>query len=127
MQKSTAISITIDDVELKAELNDSPSAAALAERLPATLSLSRWGDEYYGSCGVQIAQDDSAREIMEVGELAIWPPGSAFCIFFGPTPASSDNKPRAASPVNPIGRLLDNPEPLKNLGSSISASVTLAE
>jgi len=32
--------------------------------------------------------------------------GSAFCIFFGPTPASTGEKPRAASPVNVVGRVL---------------------
>ena len=40
---------------------------------------------------------------MEVGELGYWPPGTAFCIFFGPTPASHDQTPRAASNVNPFG------------------------
>jgi len=43
---------------------------------------------------------------MDVGELAYWPPGQAFCIFFGPTPASSDDRPQAASPANPVGRIL---------------------
>ena len=33
------------------------------------------------------------------------PPGSAFCIFFGPTPASEGAVPRAASDVNPLGRV----------------------
>jgi hypothetical protein len=42
---------------------------------------------------------------MAVGEIAYWPPGKAFCIFFGRTPASVDGAPRAASAVNPLGRL----------------------
>jgi len=46
-----------------------------------------------------------ARDKMEVGELGYWPTGSAFCIFFGKTPASKGDEPRAASPVNPIGRV----------------------
>ncbi|MCJ7677601.1 MAG: hypothetical protein MUO35_07770, partial [Anaerolineales bacterium] len=44
-----------------------------------------------------------ARAEMQVGELAYWPPGSAFCIFFGPTPVSRGQAPRAASNVNPLG------------------------
>jgi len=120
----TPITIKINDTTLKAELNDSPSARAVAERLPMTLSMSRWGEEYYGNCGVGQAADDSAKELMDIGELALWPPGSAFCIFFGPTPASSDDRPRAASPANPIGRLLDDPAPLKGMGGSISATIS---
>jgi len=42
---------------------------------------------------------------MEAGELAYWPPGQAFCIFFGPTPASKGNEIRAASAVNIVGRI----------------------
>jgi hypothetical protein len=42
---------------------------------------------------------------MEEGELAYWPPGQAFCIFFGATPASSGDDIRAASAVNIVGKL----------------------
>ena len=63
---------------------------------------------------------------MKVGELALWPPGNALCIFFGPTPASSGREPRAASPVNPIGRLIDDAAPLKALGPSIRAKISAA-
>jgi hypothetical protein len=121
---ATPITLKIGDTTLKAELNESPSAKALLEKLPVTVTLSRWGDEYYGNCGVRGSVDSSAKEIMEVGELAFWPPGSALCIFFGPTPASADNRPRAASPVNPIGRLLDDPAPLKKMAGSITVTVS---
>lgn len=122
----TAITIEIGKVTLKAELNDSASAKSLLEALPKQVSLSRWGDEYYGNCGIKVQQASDAREEMKVGELALWPPGSALCIFFGPTPASSGREPRAASPVNPIGRLLDDPAPLKALGPSVRAKVARA-
>jgi hypothetical protein len=121
-----AITIEIGKVSLKAELNDSPSAKSFLELLPRQVSLSRWGDEYYGNCGIKVQESEDAREDMKVGELALWPPGSALCIFFGPTPASRGREPRAASPVNPIGRLLDDAAPLKALGPSIRAKVSRA-
>jgi hypothetical protein len=122
----TAITIQIGNLTLKAELNDSPSAQSLLKALPVEVGLSRWGDEYYGNCGIKVQQAADAREDMKVGELALWPPGNALCIFFGPTPASSGREPRAASPVNPIGSLLDDSAPLKALGPSIRARVSRA-
>ena len=117
------IKIVSDDVELTAELNDSPSAKALVQNLPLELQMTRWGDEYYGACGVSVDEGPDARELMEVGELAIWPPGSALCIFFGPTPASVEDEPRAASKVNPIGRINSGAQALKKLGPTIQMSV----
>ena len=117
------IKIISDEVELTAQLNDSPSAKALVQNLPLELQMTRWGDEYYGACGVSVQEGPDARELMEVGELAIWPPGSALCIFFGPTPASVEDEPRAASKVNPIGRINSAAQALKKLGPSIQMRV----
>jgi hypothetical protein len=96
--------------------------------LPATIRLSRWGDEYYGSLPKPLNVDEApdAREEMAVGEIAYWPPGNALCLFFGPTPASTGLEPRAASPVNPVGTLSGDMTPLKALGRSISAVVAKA-
>jgi hypothetical protein len=55
---------------------------------------------------VVAGQEPDARAEVEVGELGYWPVGRAFCIFFGPTPASTDERPRAYSPVNVLGRVL---------------------
>lgn len=121
----TSITIIIETLELSAELNDSPTATKLISLLPLEFSMSRWGDEYYGDCGIKIALSQNSRDIMEVGELAVWPAGNALCIFFGPTPASRGNEPRAVSPVNPVGKLLDSPEALKKLGSSIHVRIEL--
>jgi hypothetical protein len=110
-----SIRITAGDVSVAAELNDSPSAAAILEALPIEASGSRWGEEIYFSIPVKQGSAPDARADMEVGELAYWPPGNAFCIFFGPTPASDGDAPRAASPVNPIGRIVDDVETLKDV------------
>ncbi len=118
------IKITIGGVELEAELNDGTSGRAFSAALPFSIKLSRWGDEYYGECDLLLPRSDDAREEMEVGEMAYWPPGRAFCIFFGPTPASTDDKPRAASLVNPIGRITVDPSALKGLGAEVTAHLT---
>ena len=95
---------------MEAELMDSATAHAFWEALPITGAANVWGEEIYFSVPVDAPLEDSAREEMEVGEIAYWPPGSAFCIFFGRTPASVDDAPRAASPVNPLGRVAGDPK-----------------
>ncbi|MEW6162146.1 MAG: cyclophilin-like fold protein [Nitrospirota bacterium] len=117
------VKIRVGELELSAELNDSPSSKELMSLLPLEFSMSRWGGEYYGDCGIEVELSHDARDVMEVGELAVWPTGKALCIFFGPTPVSKGKEPRAVSPVNPVGRLIDTPEALKKLGSSIHVRI----
>ena len=69
-----------------------------------------WGEEIYFSIPVKVAQEKGAREVVSAGELGYWPTGHAFCIFFGPTPASRGDEIRAASAVNIIGKVLSDPK-----------------
>jgi hypothetical protein len=101
-----AITISAGDVSLPAELNDSPTARQIWETLPIEGTAKIWGDEVYFEIPVVAGQGPDARAEVEVGELGYWPVGRAFCIFFGPTPASTDERPRAYSPVNVLGRVL---------------------
>jgi len=79
-----------------------------AERIWAALPIqgkaNRWGDEIYFSIPVSVEEENSRADV-EVGAVAYWPPGSALCIFFGRTPASRSEKPRAASPVNVFAKV----------------------
>lgn len=120
---ATNILIDVNGRILEAELNDSSAAGDLEKKLPMTISMNRWGDEYYGDCGLRPALDSSARDLMEVGELAVWPAGSALCIFFGPTPASTDERPKAASDVVPLGRVISGLQQLHDLAGSITAEI----
>jgi len=117
------IQITINGKTTIVQLNESSTAGAFFAGLPMKVSMSRWGDEYYGDCGLVAQLEQGAREEMNVGELAIWPQGNALCIFFGPTPASIHDEPRAISPVNPIGRMEGDTSFLKALPSSISVKI----
>jgi hypothetical protein len=103
-----AISITVGDTTLAAELNDTPTAQAIFDALPIEASGNTWGEEIYFEIPVDSEEAPDATEHVAVGDLGYWPVGSAFCIFFGRTPASTDDRPRAASPVNPIGRVVDD-------------------
>ncbi len=100
------IIISAGTVSLQAELSDSPTAREIWEALPIEGAARIWGDEIYFEIPVTAKQAPDARAEVDVGELGYWPVGRAFCIFFGPTPASTDEQPRAYSPVNILGRVL---------------------
>ena len=99
------IRITAGSVTVDAELNDSRTATAIAVRLPIEAKAETWGDEIYFDIGQALA-GESPREVVELGDLGYWPPGQAFCIFFGPTPMSRGDEIRPASPVNVVGRVV---------------------
>ena len=53
----------------------------------------------------EVADQEDARETVELGAIGYWPPGAALCLFFGPTPASRRGEIRPASPVNLLGMI----------------------
>jgi hypothetical protein len=98
------IEIKVGDVVLKAELNESKTAEQVWDALPIESDYNTWGDEIYFSIPVT-AGPENGVETVELGDLAYWPPGKAFCIFYGRTPASQGDEICPASAVNPIGKV----------------------
>ena len=109
------ILIQFDKFSLQARLNDSPTAQELLKQLPIEGQVTTWGEEIYFEIPVEMPQESDARQEVEVGELGYWPVGSAFCIFFGPTPVSTDEQPRAYSPVNILGEILGDSQGLRGI------------
>jgi hypothetical protein len=99
------IHIRIGNLIMEAELHDTPTAQKIARALPISTSFNTWGDEIYFSIPVASELDDKSREVVELGDLGYWPPGKAFCIFFGQTPMSRAGEIRPASAVNIVGRV----------------------
>jgi hypothetical protein len=109
------IKIKYDKLSFTAELSDSPTSKAIWDQLPMESRVNTWGEEIYFEIPVNMPQEPHAQEILSVGDLAYWPVGQAFCIFFGPTPVSTDERPRAYSPVNLLGKILDDCDGLKSI------------
>lgn len=103
------IRITAGGVAQDAELLDTATAKAIWDALPIRASARTWGDEVYFEVPVRCGEEDP-KAVVQEGDLGYWPPGTAFCIFFGPTPASVGGEIRPASPVNVVGRLLGDPK-----------------
>jgi hypothetical protein len=109
------ITISVNDIRIEAELGTSATAVKILEALPFESTVNTWGNEIYFTIPVAVQQEHDARAEVEIGELAYWPMGKAFCIFFGPTPVSRDDKPRAYSPVNVFGRVLGDATAFKGI------------
>ena len=90
-------------------LDESPKTVKkLLAALPLKGKLDRWGDEaLFGVPVVKEQLEPKARTAVEVGEVGYWDVEPSICIFFGPTPVSTDEKPKAYSPVNVIGKIID--------------------
>ncbi|PUA34125.1 MAG: hypothetical protein B9J98_01720 [Candidatus Terraquivivens tikiterensis] len=111
---------------VKAELVESlnpKTVAAILKSLPLESTAMRWGDEVYFEIPVSVGEENT-KTVMEVGELAYWPPGRAIAIFFGPTPVSESGEPRAYSPCNPVGKVVEGIEVLKKVKSGMLVKLT---
>ncbi len=108
------IRITAGDVSATAALDGSKTADAIWRALPLEIKGSTWGDEIYFDIGVDIAAEQP-KEVVAMGDLGYWPPGRAFCIFFGPTPASTGDEIRPASAVNVFGKVAGDPRVFKTV------------
>ena len=111
--------ILLKNGQLPARLDDSATAVSIAAALPLQGLANRWGDEVYFTIPVQVDEAPDARQDMGVGELAYWPVGAAFCLFFGATPASTGTAPRAYSNVNPVGRIVADEATIKDVLSRV--------
>jgi hypothetical protein len=110
------IAITIEDLKVGASLDDSETAKKIWEALPIESRVNTWGDEIYFSIPVNVGLEN-AKEVVSEGDLGYWPPGNAFCIFFGLTPASQGDEIRPASPVNIFGKVIGDPKVFKKVRS----------
>jgi hypothetical protein len=120
------IRITAGGVSAVAVLDGSPTARAILDALPLEAKAQTWGDEIYFAIPVGL-QEDGARPVVVLGDLGYWPPGRAFCIFFGPTPASHGDEIRPASPVNVFGRVEGDPTVFRTVRAGTTVRLARAE
>jgi hypothetical protein len=118
------IRIETGDISLVAELNGSDTAIGIYNILPISGTANTWGDEVYFSIPLHREQASDARQEVEIGDLGFWPVGNAFCIFFGPTPVSTGEHPKAYSPVNVFGRIRGDARELRKVSNGDEIRVT---
>ncbi len=105
MAEEMKIKIFCNDIGSEAELEDSETARYIYSMLPLDGAANRWGDEIYFVIPVRLEAEKDATEVVEKGDIAYWPEGCCFCIFFGKTPDSTETEIKAASKVNIFGKV----------------------
>ncbi len=117
------LKIRVGELKVEAELNDSKTAQLIWDALPIEAKTNLWGEEIYFAIPVTTEQEQGARDVVSSGELGYWPPGHAFCIFFGPTPASRGGEIRAASAVNVIGKIVSDPKVFRKVKDGVKITL----
>jgi hypothetical protein len=120
-----AIVIAAGKVSAEARLNESKTATAIWAAMPIEAKGETWGDEIYFDIGLTLGSE-SPRDVVEVGDLGYWPPGRAFCIFFGPTPLSRGGEIRPASAVNLVGRIVGDATAFRRVGAGTRVTLRRA-
>jgi hypothetical protein len=121
------IIIEAGDIKGEAMLADSETANAIWDSLPIESVCNTWGDEVYFDISTSLALDETAAEVVDMGDVGYWPPGTALCIFFGPTPASRGDEIRPASAVNIVGRIVGDPKKFKKVSPGARIEVRRTE
>jgi len=108
------VTIKIGEATIGAELNQTNTARLVWEALPFEARGLTWGEEIYFRIPVEAGPEDP-KSVVSLGDIGYWPPGNAFCIFYGRTPASGEDDIVPASPVNVIGRITTDVSVLKGI------------
>ena len=111
------VRIKVAEIDIECTLNRTITSLALLELLPITASTSTWGNEIYFPIGLGAEIEPASSDVVESGAIAYWPPGDAFCIFYGKTPASTPDEIRAASPVTLLGTVNGDQTVFKSIRS----------
>jgi uncharacterized protein len=98
------IKIVVGSIEAYGTLSNTETTSAVVNSLPFDSVAHRWGEEIYFEVPLEL-ELENGKEVLEIGDIAYWPPGKSICIFFGPTPSSRGNDIRAYSAVSVFGKV----------------------
>ena len=105
----------ISDLKIKCKTLDNKTSQKLIKLMPIKSEIATWGNEiYFDAPNNDIAVENDAKEVFNLGEIAFWNQGSAIAIGFGKTPVSKKDEIRLISKANYWANAY-NPEDLKKL------------
>ena len=106
------------------ELNNSDTAKKIYASCPIKSTTNTWGNEIYFETTIKVKKDKTAKDIINLGEIAYWVEGSSIVIGFGPTPISKADEIRLVTKANIIGKTKSN---LSSLGMVNSGEIVIVE
>jgi hypothetical protein len=103
------IQISWKSGELFGELNDSPTAKAVAAALPYSSKAQVWGKEVYFSLPADTEILEDFVDVVDPGVICYWVQGRCMAIPYGPTPASVGDECRLVAAVAVVGKVEGDP------------------
>ena len=103
------ISVNLPKSDIQIELDDSlatKTVRSILSNLPITTIIHVWGEELYTDPTPVISDAENSRDVVNLMDVAYWPPGKAICLFFGPTPIGKKGEIKPYSAVNVIGKIV---------------------
>jgi uncharacterized protein len=98
----------LSNIDLELDDTLSPKTVKLfLENLPFTVGTNLWGEEVFTDETKIDMDEENAKPIVELYDVAYWPTGKAICLFYGSTPIGGKNEIKPYSPVNIIGKILN--------------------
>ena len=106
------------------ELNNTDTAKKIYNSCPIRSITNIWGNEIYFETAIKVTKDKTAKDIINLGEIAYWVEGSSIAIGFGATPLSKADEIRLVTKANIIGKTKSN---LSLLGMVNSGEIVIVE
>ena len=106
------------------ELNNTDTAKRIYASCPIKSLTNTWGNEIYFETAIKVKKDKTAKDIINLGEIAYWVEGSSIVIGFGPTPISKADEIRLVTKANIIGKTKSN---LSSLAMVNSGEIVIVE
>ena len=113
----SSIKLKFQSCDIIIKLRLSPTANAIKSILPFKSTVKTWGDEIYFEIPMkdELHLDDTAKDIVNLGEIAYWIEGKCIAIGYGKTPISQSNEIRLAAKTNIWGDAQLDIKKLKNI------------
>lgn len=113
----TSINLKFSYFDIIIKLRSTPTANAIKSILPCKSIIQTWGEEIYFEIPTQkdLSLDNTAKDVINLGEIAYWIEGKCIAIGYGRTPISHNNEIRLAAKTNIWGDAKLNIKKLKNV------------
>ena len=113
----TSINLKFKSYNVVIKLRSTPTANIIKSILPCKSIVKTWGEEIYFQIPLKkdLSLDDTAKDVIDLGEIAYWTEGKCIAIGYGKTPISQNNEIRLAAKTNIWGDAVLNVKKLKNI------------